>query len=243
MAISAPAALLKPAKLNGFLAALPLQDYDLLAPNLRTISLRCGVVLHNPDDPIEHVYFPHQGMVSIVAPMKTGAVAEIALLGRNSIVCANAALGSRVAVGRAVVQLPLTAAGLPVAQFQDAAKQSSAVRELAVRYNDLLMTQVQQSAACNALHTLEQRLCRWLLEAYDCWDEDSLPLTQEFLGQMLGVRRTSVNVSMHMLQVRGAIKCGRGRIRALDRAALERSVCECYFTIRERTQKVFPSTE
>jgi CRP-like cAMP-binding protein len=105
------------------------------------------------------------------------------------------------------------------------------------------MTQVQQSAACNALHTLEQRLCRWLLEAYDCRDEDSLPLTQEFLGQMLGVRRTSVNVSMHMLQVRGAIKCGRGRIRALDRAALERSVCECYFTIRECTQKVFPSAE
>jgi CRP-like cAMP-binding protein len=243
MAISVQAAFLKPAKLNRFLAALPLQDYHLLAPNLRTVSLHCGVVLHSPDDAIEHVYFPHRGMVSIVATMKTGAVAEIALLGPNSMVCANAALGSQIAIGRAVVQLPLTAARLGVAHFQDAAKQSSAIRELTIRYNDLLMAQVQQSAACNALHLLEQRLCRWLLEARDCWDEDSLPLTQDFLGQMLGVRRTSVNGAMQSLEVRDAIRCGRGRIHLVDRAALERSACECYFTIRERTEKVFPSTE
>jgi CRP-like cAMP-binding protein len=242
MPVAAPAAFLKTANLNRFLAALPAQDYQFVAPYLRTVSLGCGVILHNPHDPIEHVYFPHQGMVSIIAPMKDGSAAEIALLGRNSIVCANAILGSRVAVGRAVVQLPLTAARLSIAQLQDAANQSSAIRDLAVHYNDLLMTQVQQSAACNALHVLEARLCRWLLEARDCWDNDSLPLTQEFLGQMLAVRRTSVNASAQSLQLRNAISCSRGRIRIVDRTALEQSACECYFTIRERTDKVFRPT-
>jgi CRP-like cAMP-binding protein len=133
MSVALPAGLLKKASLNHFLAALPVQDYQLLAPYLRTVSLQCGVILHNPDDPIDHVYFPHQGMVSIVASMKDGSTAEFALLGPKSMVCANAVFGSRVAVGKAVVQLPLTAARLSISRLQDIVNQSSAVRDLAIR--------------------------------------------------------------------------------------------------------------
>jgi CRP-like cAMP-binding protein len=230
-------------KLNRFLAALPAEDYGLLAPNLRTVSLRCGTVLHDHGDAIEQVYFPHRGMVSLVATMHDGAMVETALLGPAGIVCGNAALGSRVAVGKSIVQLPVTASCLSAMQFQDAAKHSSAIRDLAVRCNELLSAEIQQSVACNALHAIEQRLSRWLLRTRDCWDDDILPFTQEWLAQMLGVRRTSVNVSAKLLQARGAIRCGRGRIRIVDRAALEQSACECYFTLRGCLDKAFPQTD
>lgn len=224
---------------NRFLAALPQADYALLAPHLRTISLDRGTILHDAGEPIAHVYFPHSGMISIIATMRDGATVEIASLGRASIICANAALGSHFAVGRAVVQLPGTASQIAAERLQAAVQKSPAIRELAVRYNDLLLVQVQQSVACNALHRLEQRLCGWLLQSHDCCDGDAVPLTQESLAEMLGVRRTSVTVTASLLQAQGMINYRRGHIHIADRAALERAACECYSTIRGHTDKVF----
>jgi hypothetical protein len=109
-----------------------------------------------------------------------------------------------------------------------------------VRYNDLLLSQVQQSVACNALHALEARLCRWLLQTHDCTDGDVIPLTQEFLGQMLGVRRTTVTIAARLLQGVGLIRYRRGHIQILDRAALEDIACECYCVVRQNANKVFP---
>jgi CRP-like cAMP-binding protein len=231
-----------PAKVNRFLAALPAPDFALLAPHLRAVSLDRGAMLHDAGDEIEHVYFPHSGMVSLVAVLQSGATVETMTVGRGGVIGVTAGFGSRSAFGRAIVQLPGVAARMPRAQFRAAAKDSNAIHELAVGYNDLLIGQIQQSVACNALHDLEMRLCRWLLQAHDCVDGSTVPLTQEFLGQMLGVRRTSVTIAARMLQSAGMISYRRGHIQIIDRAALEDAACECYGTIRQQLDEAFPAS-
>jgi CRP-like cAMP-binding protein len=230
---------LEPAKFNRFLAALPADDIALLAPYLRPVSLERGVILHDAGDEIEHVYFPHSGMVSLVAVMHSGATVETVTVGRGGVIGATAGLGSRRAFGRAIVQLPGHAARLPVPHFHAAAARSAAIGDLVVRYNDLLITQIQQSVACNALHPLEARLCRWLLQSCDCCDGDAVPLTQEFLGQMLGVRRTTVTIAARLLQSAGMIRYRRGLIQIVDRAALEDGACECYAVVKRNVDEVF----
>ena len=232
---------LEQGKPNRFLAALPPHDFSLLAPHLRTIALERGVMLHDVGEEIEHVYFPHTGMVSLVAVMQSGATVETATIGRGGVIGASAGLGARWTFGRAVVQLPGAAAWLSATQFRAAANESQAVRDLVVRYNDLLLAQVQQSVACNALHALEARLCRWLLQTHDCVEGDAIPLTQEFLGQMLGVRRTTVTIAARLLQSAGLIRYRRGLIHILDRPALEDISCECYAVVRHNLDKVFPA--
>jgi len=227
-------------RFNRFLASLPPHDFSLLAPHLRTLALERGAMLHDVGEQIEHVYFPHTGMVSLVAVMRSGATVETATIGRAGIIGASAGLGASTTMARAVVQLPGTAAWLSAPHFHAAAVQSQAIRDLIVRYNDLLLAQVQQSVACNALHALEARLCRWLLQTHDCTDGNIIPLTQEFLGQMLGVRRTTVTIAARLLQGAGLIRYRRGHIQILDRAALEEIACECYGVVRQNADKVFP---
>jgi len=227
-------------KFNRFLAALPPHDFSLLAPHLRTIPLERGTMLHDAGEEIEHVYFPHTGMVSLVAVMQSGATVETATIGRGGVIGASAALGAKSTFGRAIVQLPGSAAWLAASQFHAAAHECQAIRDLVVRYNDLLLAQVQQSVACNALHALESRLCRWLLQTHDCVNGDAIPLTQEFLGQMLGVRRTTVTIAARVLQSAGLIRYRRGLIHIIDRPALEEAACECYAVVRHNLDKVFP---
>ena len=179
---------------NRFLAALPADDYHRLTQHLHRVKMERGTVLHD-GGPIEHVYFPHSGMVSLVAQMRCGATIETMTLGRGGVINYIAALGGRQAAGRAIVQIPGIASRMPAASFHAAAQASETIRELVVRYNDLQLAQIQQSVACNALHSLDARLCRWLLQAHDCSDGNDIPLTQELLGQMLGVRRTSVTMA------------------------------------------------
>src|SRR5262249_17162805 len=150
---------------------------------------------------------------------------------------ASAGLGARSTFARAIVQLPGTAGWLSASHFHAAASQSQAIRDLIARYNEVLFAQVQQSVACNTLHTLEARLSRWLLEAHDCVDGKAIPLTQEFLGQMLGVRRTTVTIAARLLQTAGLIRYRRGLIQILDRNALEGISCECYAVVRQNTGK------
>ncbi|HZD27118.1 MAG TPA: Crp/Fnr family transcriptional regulator [Xanthobacteraceae bacterium] len=228
-------------RFNRFLATLPPHDFSLLAPHLRMLALERGVMLHDVGEEIEHVYFPHSGMVSLVAVMQSGATVETATVGRAGVIGASAALGARTAMARAIVQLPGTAAWLSASQLHAAAVQSQAIRDLIVRYHDLLLSQVQQSVACNALHTLDARLCRWLLQTHDCTEGNVIPLTQEFLGQMLGVRRTTVTIAARLLQGAGLIRYRRGHIQILDRAALEDMACECYGVVRQNANKVFPT--
>jgi CRP-like cAMP-binding protein len=198
------------------------------------------VVLHDVGEELEHVYFPHAGMVSLVAVMQSGATVETATMGRLGVVGASAGLGARSTIGRAVVQLSGTAAWISGAQFHAAANQSEALRDCIGRYNDLLLAQVQQSVACNALHALDARLCRWLLQTRDCTDGDIIPVTQDFLGQMLGVRRTTVTNAARVLQGAGLIRYRRGHIQIVNRLALQEIACECYAVVKHNSDRTFP---
>src|SRR5262249_47750494 len=160
------------------------------------------------------------GMVSLVAVMQSGATVETATVGRDGVIGGTAALGSHHAFGRAIVQLPGAAMRIGASQFRAAARDNDSIHRLVVRYNDLLISQIQQAVACNALHGLEARLCRWLLQTHDCMDGDTIPLTQEFLAQMLGVRRTTVTIAARLLQSAGFIRYRRGLIQVVNREGL-----------------------
>jgi CRP-like cAMP-binding protein len=225
---------------NQFLATLPPHDFSILAPHLRTVALERSVILQDAGEEIERVYFLHNGMVSLVAVMPSGATVETAVIGRTGAIGATAGLGARWAFARAIVQLPGTAVWLSAHSFHQATTQSPAIHDLVVRCNDLLFSEIQQSVACNALHALEARLCRWLLQAHDCIDGNTIPLTQEFLGQMLGVRRTTVTFAARLLQSAGVIRYRRGVIQIINRQALEDMACECYAMLRHNIEKVYP---
>jgi CRP-like cAMP-binding protein len=224
---------------NRLLATLDRTDFDLLAPHLCSAPLVQGRVLQEQEAPVEKVYFPVSGVISLISVMEGGEVIETAMVGREGAVGAFGGLGPWNAFTRAAVQLPGLATVIPVASFQAAVAQSDRIRNLVLRYKETLLAQVQQTAACNALHHLEERLARWLLQALDRTDGSNLPLTQELISQMLAVRRSTVTVIAGKLQQAGLIRYHRGRIEIVDRLKLEEAACECYHTIRRRTDAVF----
>jgi CRP-like cAMP-binding protein len=197
------------------------------------------VTLQEAGDPIDTVYFPESGMISLLAVMEAGNAVETATIGREGGVGVMAGLGGRVATGRAVVQLEGDFSQIGVAHFQGAMDQSPKMRTLVARYNDAQLTLVYQVAGCNALHHVSSRLCRWLLQTHDRNDSDVIPLTQEFLSEMLGVQRTTVTMLAKELQELGLITYRRGRIEIVDRAGLEERACECYETARRKIDGVF----
>jgi CRP-like cAMP-binding protein len=224
---------------NGLLAALEPSDFALLHAHLRQLSLTAGATLQEQEAPVEQIYFPLNGLISLVAVMEAGEVVETATVGRWGAVGAFAGLGPWHAFTRAVVQIPGTAMVISASHFQAAVSQSERIRDLILRYKEGLLAQVQQTAACNALHQVEARLVRWLLQAIDCVDDPKLPLTHDHLAEMLAVRRTTVTVIAGKLQEAGLIRYHRGRIEVVDRIKLEEAACECYGTIRRRTDAVF----
>jgi CRP-like cAMP-binding protein len=189
-------------------------------------------------DTISRVYFPHSGVVSIVVDLASGDMIEAAMIGREGVVGGLSALNSRISINRAVVQIGGTASALDVPLLAELAEKSPAFRTILIRHEHLLLAQAQQSAACNAAHSVEARLCRWLLRCRDLTQNDDIPLTQEFLGQMLGVRRTSVSIVANTLQQAGFIKYRRGHIRILNVDGLLESTCECYGTVKRLSDRL-----
>ena len=189
---------------NRLLFALTPEDHSLLAPHLKEQSLKLGTLLQEAGEPVEQIYFPHQGMVSLLAVMSDGQGIETATVGSEGVV--GAFFGARRGFTRAVVQAPLVASRISSLQFQAAVQKSETFRNLMASYSEALLAQVQQTAACNALHAVESRLARWLLQTRDRIDTDVLPLTQEFLSQMLGVRRTTVTLVARQLEQAGLFK-------------------------------------
>jgi CRP-like cAMP-binding protein len=224
---------------NLLLMALDGDDFALLSPHLKEVSLRQGQILQEQEALVEEVYFPLNGVISLISVMEGGELVETATVGREGAVGAFAGLGPWHAFSRASVQLPGTAAAISVAHFQAAARQSARIRDLILRYKEALLAQVQQTAACNALHQIEARLARWLLQILDRVDDPKLPLTQDFMAQMLGARRSTVTVIAGKLQELGLIRYHRGHVVVLDRARLEQTACECYAAVRRRTDAVF----
>jgi len=218
---------------NHLLAALSRADFTELKALLKQVTLEQGVVLQEPGEEVEQIYFPHDGMVSLLAVMKDGRAIETATVGAEGVVGVMAGIGLHIALTRAVVQLPLVASKISATGFRKAVQSSNTLRNLVVRANDALLAQVQITAACNALHTIEARLARWILQSSDRSRSAALPLTQELLSQMLGVTRSSVSEVAGRLQAAGLIRYVRGNIEIVDRRALEKSACECYGTLRQ----------
>jgi CRP-like cAMP-binding protein len=217
---------------NGLLASLAPAEFELLRPHLKPTELKHEAVLFVAGDKIDRVYFPHSGIISLVVELAGGEAIEAAMIGRDSMLGATSALDGEVSLNKAIIQLPGAGETLNVAFFREVAEQSPALRTILLRHEQVLFAQAQQSAACNASHTVEARLARWLLRARDLSGSDRLQLTQEFLAEMLGVRRSSVSPVAHELQRAGLIRYARGHIEILDLNGLQRMSCECYGTVK-----------
>jgi CRP-like cAMP-binding protein len=232
-----------PSGQNRLLAALQPADFSLLKPYLKQIGLEQGVLLHEQEDPIEQAYFPQSGMISLLTVMEDGQAIETATVGREGTVGAMSGLGPAHASSRAVVQVAGTAWVITTSQLQAAVRQSEHLRNVILHYKETLLAQVQQTAGCNALHKTEARLARWLLQTRDRVDSDRIPLTQGFLSEMLGVRRTTVTEVASVLQEAGLIRYRRGQVEIIDRNGLEQAACECYSVIRKRTDQDLPKAD
>ena len=223
---------------NRLLAGFPPAELSSLAPHFRHVQLEADRVLLEPEARIEHVFFPHSGMISLVTVTQDGESVEGATIGVESALGVGVAIGLSRSVGRAVVQLAGHATVVPAAEFRAAADKSQELRDMAGLSIELLMVSVLQGTACNARHPIIARLSRWLLETADRAGGDEVPLTQEFLAHMLGARRTTVTFAAGSLQSAGIIRVRRGVTLILDRPALERAACECYSVIRERSRRL-----
>jgi CRP-like cAMP-binding protein len=213
---------------NCLLSCLTEPDLALLSPALKQVVLKQGSILHEPDSSVETVYFPLSGAVSLLAVTKGGEAIEIASVGRQGAVGLSAHSGSWRARSRAIVQVPGLAKAIPSHVLRTAISKSEHIRDLMVRYMETLSAQSQQLAACNALHSVEERLARWLLQLSDRIGAAELPVTQEMISQMLGVRRTTVTLVAQKLQHDGLLSYRRARITIVNPAALHASACECY---------------
>src|SRR5262245_31844478 len=217
---------------NRWLGQLPPHDFELIANHLLETHVDRGAVLHEAGEPIRRIYFLCGGLVSLVASVPEGHAIDTVTVGRDGAVGLSAAIGSRIAWSRAVVQLPGHALHIPTDRLAELADRSASVRALIARYGDMLLAEVQQTVACNTVHSIQARMCRWLLQAHDRTDSDNLALTQELLSGVLGVQRTTITLVSRILQSEGILHVRRGRIQIRDVAALAGKACDCYRMIR-----------
>jgi CRP-like cAMP-binding protein len=225
------------------LASLPPADLALLDPHLKHGALIARTLLHESQDDVHQVVFPHSGMISILAVTDDGEAIETAVIGSEGALGALAGLGVRRAFGRAMVQIPGSAARISVSQLQKAARESDRIRDMILRSSEALMIQAHQAAVCGALHGVEARLARWLLQAQDRTGSSSIELIQEFLAQVLGVRRTTVNLAVRTLQDAGLIRYRRGEVEIRDRSGLMNQSCSCYRIVRRQLDRIVTNSK
>lgn len=221
-------------QLNAMLSSLSAGDAAALRPHLKATHLQQKKVLFEAGDTIDTVYFPITAVVSLVVTLATGETTETAMVGKDGAVGIASALDGKIAMCRAIVQLGGDAMVCDPAAFKGAALQSENLISKIMRHEQTLFAQAQQSTACMANHEVDARLCRWLLRARDLSGSDHLPFTQEYLAEMLGVRRTSVTTVARTLQEAGMVKYSRGKIDILDVEGLREGACECYETVKEQ---------
>jgi CRP-like cAMP-binding protein len=202
------------------------------------VELKFGDVVAKAGSPIRRVYFPYSGVISLVVELDVGAMIETAMVGRDGVFNAAPALDGKVSLNKGIVQSAGSAGTIEVNRFRKLANEFEPFRSLLIRHDQVLFAQSQQSAACNASHSVEARMCRWLLYMRDLAGSDDLILTQEFLAQMLSVRRPSVSIVASPLQKAGLIKYTRGHMRLLDVKGLQKRACECYGTVKAHYQRL-----
>jgi CRP-like cAMP-binding protein len=217
---------------NRLLGLLSEEDLALLRPHLQHVTFDYKLALCEADKPIAYVYFPTSGVVSMVNTMADGSAAEVGTIGNEGLVGLPIILGNDSGPTNVYVQVPGAGLRLRSELIKDALERSSTLRRVMLRYADAIFNQVAQMAACNHFHSIEQRCCRWLLMTHDRVQSEKFLLTQEFLGMMLGARRSSVTLAASELKARKLIAYHRGHVTILDRAGLEKSSCECYLVSR-----------
>ncbi|MGA7966424.1 MAG: Crp/Fnr family transcriptional regulator [Gammaproteobacteria bacterium] len=230
---------------NHLLAALPADDCERLYPHLERVQLRLGETLYESGCQLKYVYFPTTAIMSVLCDVEDGASVEIAGIGNEGMLGVALIMGGRTMPNRAMVLCAGSAYRLKsqvlMEQFnRTGGRRSGALQHLLLRYTQVMITQISQISVCNRHHSMEQKLCRWLLSNIDRSPSNELPLTQELIASMLGVRRESVTEAAGKLQNAGYIRYHRGHITALDRAGLEKKACECYQTVKTEVNRLLP---
>lgn len=222
---------------NRLLATLPKKEYERLLPGLKRIPLNFGEVLYEPGDTIKHVYFPNDSIVSLLAALSERSTLEVGMVGNEGFAGLPIFMGVNVSQTRALVQGAGSAMRMTSAAVRHEANHLGALHRLLHRYSHSLLTQVSQSVACNRFHSVDARLARWLLMTSDRLGLDQFRLTQDFMSNMLGVRREGVNKAASTLQAAKLIRYSRGMITILDRRRLEANSCECYAIIKAESDE------
>lgn len=223
---------------NWVLRALKSADLAALQGDLIEVVLASGDVLYEPDYPVDWVYFPNTAVLSVVTVMADGRAVESDTVGCESVVGVMAALGASIATNRTFTQIPGSAMRLSASKLRQRADNSAELRRLLVRHSQANLAQAHQSVACNALHGVSQRLCRWLLMSQDRTSNDAVELTQQFLATMVGVQRTTITEALRELKAANLIRQGRGQIHILDRAGMEARSCECYEAVQSNLERL-----
>jgi len=223
---------------NRLLASLSSQVLAAIKPHLKAVEFGLGDVLAEAGGKVRRVYFPHSAVVSLVVELNTGEMIETAMVGCDGLVNGSSALDGKVSLNKGIVLLAGVGSAIEVDRFRKIARQAASFRSLLIRHEQVLFAEAQQSAACNASHSIEARMCRWLLRMRDFTESNDLLLTQELLAQMLGVHRPSVSLVAHTLQQGGLIKYNRGTIRLLDIQRLREGSCECYGIVKAHYRRL-----
>jgi CRP-like cAMP-binding protein len=218
---------------NRLLAALPDDERQRLAARLELVELTLRQLLYEPGKPIEHIYFPFDSVLSVLAVMDDDQAVEVATVGNEGMVGIPVFLGVSTSPGLSFCQIPGRSLRMAAGAFRDLANGAGAFQQVLQRYTFAFFTQLSQGSACNRLHHMDQRLARWLLLTHDRVGRDQFPLTQEFMAQMLGVRRATVTDAARRLQQAGLITYSRGTLTIADRKGLETASCECYRIISD----------
>ncbi len=219
---------------NKLLNAFERASRERVDPHLERIEVKLGDIICEAGGVLNHAYFPDGAVLSLLTVLENGSAIETANIGREGAFGLFAAMYSRTSFNRSLVQLAGALYRVPIAVLRRELELSEHIRNLFVSYSEALLAQIQQTVACNALHTTQQRICRWLLMMHERADDQVLSYTHEFLANMLGVNRKSVTLAVQTLQKRGLIAYNRGKMEVLDRRGLERASCECYAIVKKR---------
>ena len=222
---------------NRLLTALPRAEYRRLRPHLEKVSLPLKDILYEANGPIQHIFFPLNGVVSLVI-MEGGFTLELGTIGNEGMVGTPVFLGAESSPTRAISQVPGEALRMETKVFQEEMKLAGPLYGLVQRYTQAMINQISQSTVCNHRHSVQKRMCRWLLMSHDRVGTDEFQLTHEFLAQMLGVRRPSVTAAAGILQKAGLITYHRGRMTVLNRKKLEAASCECYEVVAKELDRL-----
>jgi CRP-like cAMP-binding protein len=219
---------------NQLLGALEPETLERINPHLRPVRLKLGAIVCEAGGTLEHAYFPEGCVLSLLTVLENGSAIETANIGREGAFGLLAAMYDRASFNRCLVQLAGPMVRCPVEILRAAFTNSEHVRDLFVSYSETLLSQVQQTVACNALHSTEERMCRWLLMMHDRAEGESLTYTHEFLSHMLGANRKSVTLAAQSMQAAGLIRYRRGTMQVVDRPGLEKASCECYAIVKKK---------